>query len=93
MINFVDIIITLPLLVMSYQFYFFSVASKGVERQERCQKLGIAYMTFGITALVFKTIPFVVFGLILIMLAFRLLAKGLDRLDKKIFIDQHEDDK
>lgn len=89
----VEIFITLPLLVMSFQFYFFSVNSKGLERQERCQKLGIAFMTFGIIALVFKTMPTVIFGFILIMLGFRLIARGLDRLDKTIFIDQHEDDK
>ncbi len=93
MYNIVEIFIILPLLVISFQFYFFSVNSKGLKRQERCQKLGIAFMTFGIVALVFKTMPTVVFGFMLIMLGLRLIARGLDRLDKSIFIDQHEDGK
>jgi len=93
MFHYIELLIALPLLVTCYQLYFFSVKSKGLELQGRCQKLGIAFMTMGIMALVFKTIVFVVSGFILMMLGFRLLAKGLDRLDKTIFIDQHEDDK
>jgi hypothetical protein len=48
-------------------------------------------MTLGIMALVFKSAPFAFFGLILMMLGFRLIARGLDRLDKNIFIDQYDD--
>lgn len=92
MLNLAEILITFPLLVMCFQLYYFSVNSKGVERQERCRNLGIAFMTFGVVALVFKSIPTVVFGFILMMLGFRLIARGLDRLNKTIFIDRHEDD-
>lgn len=91
--SYIEILILLPLLVMCYQFYSFSVTSKGREQQGRCQKLGIVLMALGITALVFKSAPFVFFGFILMMFGFRLLAKGLDRLDKKIYIDRYEDDK
>ena len=92
--SYVEILIILPLLVLCYQFYFFSINSMGVEKQVRCQKLGIVFMTFGITALVFKTVPIVFFGLILMMFGFSLISKGLDRLDKKyIMIDQHQDEK
>lgn len=87
-----DIMIILPILVLCYQLYTFSVNSKGRERQGRCQKLGIAFMTFGIIAMVFRTASSVFLGLIIMMLGFRLLAKGLDRLDKTNFIDQYDDD-
>jgi hypothetical protein len=90
---YIEILIILPLLVLCYQLYSFSTNGEGREKQERCQKLGIVFMTSGIMALVFKSAPFAFFGLILMMFGFRLLAKGLDRLDKKIYIDQHEDDK
>jgi hypothetical protein len=89
--TFVDILIIIPLLILCFQLYYFSVNSKGVQRQDRCQKLGIVFMTFGIVALVFKTFPIVSFGLILMMFGFSLISKGLDRLDKKIYIDQHVD--
>ncbi|MDD2541331.1 MAG: hypothetical protein PHH28_09865 [Desulfuromonadaceae bacterium] len=87
-----EFLITFPLLVVCYQLYSFSANSKGVEKQERCLKLGIAFMTFGITALALKSVPFSFFGIVLMMFGFRLLAKGLDRLDKKKFIDHLEDD-
>jgi len=89
---FVEIVIILPLLVLCYQFYFFSVNSKGIQRQNRCQKLGIVFMTFGIIALVFKTVPIVFFGLILILFGFRLISRGLDRLEKNIYNPNHEKD-
>ncbi len=88
-----ETLILLPLLVVCFQFYFFSVGSEGRKRQERCQKLGIVFMTLGVVALVFKSTPLAFFGLVLMMLGFRLIAKGLDRLDKKIFIDRLNDDK
>jgi integral membrane sensor domain MASE1 len=91
--SYVEILIILPLLVMCFQLYSFSVNSTERKVQERCQNLGIGFMTLGITALVLKSAPFAFFGLILMMFGFRLLAKGLDRLDKKIFIDRFDDDK
>ena len=90
--TYVESLIVLPLLVVCYQLYSYSVNGDGREKQERCQQLGISFMTVGITALVLKSAPFAFFGLILIMFAFRLLAKGLDRIDKKIFIDRYEED-
>jgi hypothetical protein len=88
---YVESLIILPLLVVCFQLYSYSLHGEGRERQQRCQNLGIAFMTMGITALVLKSAPFAFFGLILIMFGFRLLARALDRLDKKIFIDQYED--
>lgn len=87
-----EIMIILPLLVMCYQLYCFSVSSVGREKQERCQSLGITFMTFGIVAMALKSAPLAFFGLILMMFGFRLLAKGLDRLDKDTYIDRYRDD-
>ena len=89
--TFVEIVFITPLLILCFQLYYFSVNSKGVQKQDRCQKLGIVYMTFGIVALVFKTVPIVSFGLVMMMFGFSLISKGLDRLDKSIYIDQHVD--
>jgi hypothetical protein len=91
--SYIEFLIILPLLVVCYQLYFFSVHSTGRKQQDRCQKLGIAFMTLGIMALILKSIPTVFFGFTMMMFGFRLIAKGLDRLDKKIFIDKFEDDK
>lgn len=90
--SYLEILIILPLLVLCYQLYSYSVSGEGRERQARCQGLGIAFMSCGIVALAFKSAPVAFFGLVLMMFGFRLLAKGLDRLDKKIFIDRCEDD-
>jgi hypothetical protein len=88
----IELIILVPLFIMCYQFYAYSMTSKGVDRQKKCQMLGIAYTTVGICSLVFHS-PVAVFGgLILIMLGFRLIARGLDRLDKNIYIDQYSED-
>jgi Ca2+/Na+ antiporter len=89
---YLETFILLILLAVCYQLYTFSVTSEGREKQGRCQKMGIAFMTFGITSLAFKSVPFAFFGLILIMFGFRLLAKGLDRLNKKTYIDQFDED-
>jgi hypothetical protein len=83
--TFVEIVIIIPLLILCFQLYYFSVNSKGVQKQDRCQKLGIVFMTFGIVALVFKTVPLVSFGLVLMMFGFSLMSKGLDRLDKSLY--------
>lgn len=91
--SYFEILIILPLLVMCYQLYSYSVKGEGREKQERCRGLGIAFMLLGIMALVFKSAPLAFFGLILMMFGFRLIAKGLDRVNKEIFIDQCEDDR
>jgi hypothetical protein len=87
-----EILIILPLLVLCIQFYSYSVNCKGKEKQDNCQRLGILYMTVGILTLVFKSAVFSFFGLILMMFGFRLLSKGLDRLDKTKYIDQYNED-
>jgi len=84
--TFVEIVIIVPLLILCFQLYYFSVNSTGVQKQDRCQKLGIAFMTVGIVALVFKTVPAVSFGFVMMMFGFSLISKGLDRLDASIYV-------
>ncbi|MDD2850283.1 MAG: hypothetical protein PHY09_00080 [Desulfuromonadaceae bacterium] len=90
--SYIEMVIVLPLLVLCYQLYSFSVNSSGTRQQERSQKLGILFMTAGVMALVPRSAILSYFGLILMMFGFRLLAKSLDRLDKRRFIDRYEDD-
>lgn len=86
-------LVIVPFLVLCFQMYSFSVSREGAEKQSRCQALGILYMTAGTVALVSHS-PLLAFtGLILIMFGFRLLAKGLDRIDKKTFIDRFDGDR
>lgn len=91
--SYIEIMVIIPLLVLCYQFYSFSASSEGQKRQERSRKLGVVLMTLGITALAYRSVPFAFFGIILMMFGFRLIAKGLDRLDKNIFIDRCEEDR
>jgi len=88
-----QLLIIVPLLVICYQIYSFTSSRKAAERQNRCQKLGIGYTVIGILTLIWREPLFSFFGLVLIMFGLRLMAKGLDRIDKKIFIDSYDGDK
>lgn len=88
---FIKLLIMIPLLIICFQIYEFTSSRKGVEKQNRCQTLGIVYMVIGIISLVERDLMFAFLGLILIMFGFRLLAKGLDRIDKKVFIDRYNE--
>ncbi len=91
--SYVEIMVILPLLIGCYQLYTFSVNSEGRKLQERSRKLGIVFMSAGIASLAYKSVPFAFFGIVLMMFGFRLIAKGLERLEKKVFIDRFEDNK
>lgn len=93
MISYYRLLILIPLLVILYQIYSFTSSRTGEEKQTRCRKLGIGYMVLGILAMVEREPLAAFFGLILIMLAFRLMAKSLDRIDKTVFIDRYGNDK
>jgi len=88
--TYLEFLAMLPVMVICYQLYAFAARSQGEDRQRRCQKLGIVYMTIGTTCLVTREIALVFFGLVLIMTGFRAMAKGLDRLEKKVFIDRYD---
>lgn len=84
--------VVVPFVVVSLQFYSWIVSLKGLERQRHCRALGITYATVGTVAFVFRSLPFAVIGLVLFMLGLRLMAHGLERVDKTIFIDQLDED-
>ena len=92
MAEYIKYLVLILVLIVSYQFYKYSVSTDGVKRQKRCQPLGIFFTTLGIASLVFRTPPFVIGGLVLLMLGLRLIAHGLDRVNKKIHIDHLDDD-
>lgn len=93
MVSYFKLLILIPLLVICYQIYNFTSSRTGEEKQRRCKMLGIGYMVLGIIAMVEREPLTAFFGLILIMLAFRLMAKSLDRIDKSVFIDRYDDKK
>lgn len=91
--NLIEMTILLPLLVVLYQFYKYAIKRIGVEKQKSCQLLGIVYCTLGITSLAIHSPFFVFTGLLLLMFGLRLIAHGLDRINKSVFIDRYDDDK
>jgi len=85
-------VLLLPFWILCIQFAFHALSLKGVKKQNECQVLGVIFTTIGIVSLASHDILFTVSGLILIMFGLRMIAVGLDRIDKKIFIDRHEND-
>ena len=90
MSEFIELTILAPIIIMLFQFYRYSVQRSGANKQKTCQILGIVYTTLGITALAIRTPIFVFAGLLLIMFGLRLIAHGLDRINKKVFIDRYD---
>ena len=83
----------LPIVAVAFQFYSWIVSLEGLERQVHCRALGVVYTTLGTISFVFRTFPSAVIGFILIMLGLRLIARGLDRMNKTIFIDRLDEDR
>ena len=83
-------VLLLPLWVLCIQFTFHAVSLKGAAKQSECQILGVVFTTIGVVSLVSRDLLFTASGLVLMMLGLRMIAIGLDRIDKKIFIDRHE---
>ena len=79
-------------LVFCFQMYQYSVTRLREKKQKACLALGIAFSTLGTVGLVYRNSFVIIIGLVLIMLGLRLIAHGLDRIDKKIFIDKLDDD-
>jgi Na+/phosphate symporter len=88
---YVEGFVLIPFVVVMFQFYLWIVSLKGVEKQTHCRRLGITYTTLGTVCLLFRTVPLAVVGLILFMLGLRLIAQGLDRINKTNFIDRFDD--
>jgi len=79
--------------VLLLQFYLWVVSLKGLEKQQHCKWLGIVYCTLGTLCFFFRSLPMGLLGLILFMLGLRLIAHGLDRINKSIFIDRFDGDR
>jgi len=88
--QFIEYICMAAVVIVLNQFYAYSVSLTGKAKQLSCQKLGIVYVTLGVVSFVFHRPTVVIGGIILIMMGLRLIAHGLDRIDKKIFIDRYD---
>lgn len=82
----------LPFFAFFYQLYRFAVTQHGIAREKACFSLGITYFCFGTLSLVLRVKILALPGVLFLMMALLLIAKGLDRKDKKIFIDRYDDD-
>lgn len=89
---FLQLFLAIPIIIITTQLYWYSVSRTGTSRQSACRGLGIVYATAGIVSLVFHSIFFAFLGFYLMMLGLLLISRGLDRLDKKIFIDRYAED-
>lgn len=93
MADFFQYLVMLVVLMVSYQLYTYAVHLTGEPKQKTCRKLGVFFATLAITGFAMRSHPPVVIGgLVLFMLGLRLMAHGLDRLNKKVFIDRFEED-
>ncbi len=89
---YLQIFLAIPIVIISTQLYWYASSRTGSSRQQACRGLGIAYTTGGIGSLVFHSIFCAFLGFYLIMLGLLLISRGLDRLDKKIYIDRYAGD-
>lgn len=85
--------IMIPFIVVMVQFYNWIVSLEGAEKQKHCKVLGVIYTTLGTVCFMLRSIPLAIMGMILFMLGLRLIAHGLDRLNKSIFIDRYDADR
>ena len=88
---YVQCFVTIPFIVVMFQFYSWIVSLQGVEKQRHCNTLGITFTTLGTVCFIFRSLPLTVVGLLLFMLGLRLIAHGLDRINKTIFIDRFDE--
>jgi hypothetical protein len=84
--------VTIPFVIVMFQFYSWIVSLQGVDKQRHCKALGIVYTTLGTCCFIFRTLPFAIAGLLIFMLGLRLIANGLDRINKTTFIDRLDED-
>jgi len=92
MLQLIEFFVFLMVMTICYQFYRYALNHQGREKQDKCQTLGIVFFSVGMTSLVIRSVFFVFGGVVLMMFGLRLIAHGLDRIDKKIYIDQYTGD-
>jgi Na+/phosphate symporter len=89
---YVECFVMIPFIVVMHQFYSWIVSLQGEEKQKHCRILGIVYTTLGTVCFLFRSLSLAIVGLILFMLGLRLIAHGLDRINKTNFIDRCNED-
>jgi protein-S-isoprenylcysteine O-methyltransferase Ste14 len=87
----IKLLVLLTILTVIYQIYSYAVTRQREEKQSVCRGLGICLFSIGVATLVTRDTVMVFTGIFLMMLGFRLIAHGLDRIDKKIFIDRFDE--
>lgn len=87
---YLKILCLLMFFAMIFQMYNYATSRQREEKQKICRGLGILLFSIGIVCLVFHDSFSVFSGLLLMMFGFRLIAQGLDRLDKKTYIDRYK---
>ena len=92
MMEYVKLLLLLPMIIFGYQLYRYTISLKRAEKQRACRSLGIIIFPMGVICLVYRNFYAVIVGLVLIMLGLRLIAYGLERKDKNIFIDRYDED-
>jgi uncharacterized membrane protein HdeD (DUF308 family) len=92
MMEYVKFLILLPMIIFGYQLYCYTISLKRVEKQRACRSLGIIMFPAGVICLVYHNFLAVIVGLVMIMFGLRLIAYGLERKDKNIFIDRYDED-
>lgn len=86
------IFLAIPVVVIVTQLYLYAISRKGVARQGSCRKMGITFASLGVVSLALHNVVIVFLGFYLIMIGLLLMANGLDRLDKRVYIDRYNDD-
>jgi len=92
MLQFIEYLSAAAVVIVFNQLYAYAVSLKGQEKQVTCQRFGIVYLTLGIFSFASQNIPVIIAGFILIMIGLRLIAHGLDRINKSTFIDCYRPD-
>jgi len=92
MTEYLKLLLILPVIVIGYQLYRYTITLKREEKQRACRSLGIIIFPAGVICLVFRNFYAVMAGLVIIMFGLRLIAYGLERKEKNIFIDRYEED-
>lgn len=90
--HFIQLFLLLPILLFTYQVYRYAITQTGIKKEKACFVLGITYFSLGVACLAFRTLYIALPGLLLLMLGLLLIAHGLQRKDKKIFIDRYDED-
>jgi hypothetical protein len=89
--QYVKLLVLLPVIVFGYQLYRYTITLQREEKQRACKSLGIIIFSVGVACLALRNVPSFILGIVTIMIGFRLIAFGLDRKNKTIFMDRYDD--